>query len=230
MHRKLRLPPTFRVVPIHRLAQAQDACESADPALERVAGRGATRCVPPARCRVRKSRLRSQWKHSVACLGTGRLSALQRQASRRQRLSSPCGSWGRGPLPSGNGSRHAPAARDGPATVRTACRTAGIRKRGCWPNRGANARSAGNGTFGKRGPPARLLNDLCPGCVQREKRVQAETLSTARSLAGSKRCQGALSRRRSRRFPRTCVPDASFLIKARNRPQLYFASPCRFFK
>ena len=225
MHRKLRLPPTFRVVPVHRLAQAQDACESADPAFERAVRNGATRRGPSARRRVRKRRLRPKRKHSVACFATEGPSGPRSRASQRHRLSSPCGSWGRGPFPSGIGSRQAPATRVRSATAGPAFRATGRANGDGEPNRGANAKGAGNGTFGKRGPPARLLNDLCPGCVQREKRVQAETLSTARSLAGSKRCQGALSRRRSRRFPRTCVPDASFLIKGPTRPQRYFVCP-----
>jgi len=54
---------------------------------------------------------------------------------------------------------------------------------------------------------------LCPGCVHRERGVMQseDLLSSARSLAGSKKRQERRSRGALRRFPRTRVPDASFL-------------------
>lgn len=57
-------------------------------------------------------------------------------AGQRRRLSLPCGSWGRGPFPSGNGSRLAPATRERPATAGPAYRVAGRANGGGQPKPG----------------------------------------------------------------------------------------------
>ncbi len=89
------------------------------------------------------------------------------EPGQRQRLSLSCGSWGRGPIPSGFGSRHAPESRGGRQ------RTSGWTER---PDPSVTANSQA-GVCTQKAPatapgadkfhPLSLLNDLCPGCVQR---------------------------------------------------------------
>jgi hypothetical protein len=135
------------------------------------------------------------------------------------------GPGGEGHSRSGIGSRHAPCDVHGPATVGASRRWDGH----CDGARELTGVRIGRGVGDNRSEvgasQAKPLNDLCPGCVQRLAGKARGRFRYARSLAGSKRCQGALSRRRSRRFPRTCVPDASFLIKGPTRPQRYFVCP-----